>query len=189
MWRQKPEDLPISGHVPTPDPLRTVVTRHAETVAPSPSVAAPAGQASIRKGITVRGEISGTDSLCVEGIVEGTICLPGQRVTLGREGRMIAPHGVGSAPCIRAREIVILGAVTGNIEAEDRVDMRAQGSLSGDVSTRRVSIEDGAFFRGGIDILRDQALPTAPAVAPAVAAPGQEPDQSAVPAHAAPAHA
>jgi cytoskeletal protein CcmA (bactofilin family) len=120
----------------------------------------------------------------VDGTVEGTICLPGQRVTVGREGRVIAPHSARSAACIRAHEIVILGAVTGNIEAEDRVDMRAQGSLTGDVSTRRVSIEDGAYFRGGIDILRDQAPAMAPAVTPAVATQDQEPAHPAAPAHA-----
>jgi len=153
-------------------------------VAPAPRVAAPASHASISKGITLRGEVSGADSLHVEGTVEGTICVPGQRVTVGREGRVIAPHSAGSVPCIRAREIVILGAVTGNIEAEDRVDMRAEGSLTGDVSTRRVSIEDGAYFRGGIDILRDPAPPATAAVAPAPVAPDQERASAAVPAHA-----
>jgi cytoskeletal protein CcmA (bactofilin family) len=184
MWKQRPEDPTIPGHVPAPDPLRPVVTRHAETVAPVHPVAAPETHASITRGITVRGEISGIDSLYVDGTVEGTICIPGQRVTVGREGRIIAPHSAGSAPCIRAREIVILGAVTGNIEAEDRVDMRAQASLTGNVSTRRVSIEDGAYFRGGIDIFRDPAPRASIALVAALAAPDQEPAEAAVPVNA-----
>jgi cytoskeletal protein CcmA (bactofilin family) len=97
---------------------------------------------------------------------------------------VIAPHSAGPAPCIQAREIVILGAVTGNIEAQDRVDMRAQASLSGDVSTRRVSIEDGAYFRGGIDILRDPAPTDGPAVVPAMAARDGEPAHAVVPVNA-----
>ncbi len=182
MWRQKPEDETIPGHFSAPDPLRPMVTRHAEATAPAPSAALPAGHSSIGTGITVRGEISGAGTLYVEGTVEGTICIPGQRVTIGREGRVAAPHTPGSVPCIRAGEIVILGAVTGNIEAEDRVDMRAQASLTGDVSTRRISIEDGAHFRGGIDILRDPGPPQNPAVIQA--APEQEPAHSAMPVNA-----
>ena len=181
MWRQKPEDETTPGHFSAPDLVRPMVTRHAETVAPVHPAAPAAGNSCIGKGITVRGEISGADSLYVEGTVEGTICIPGERVTVGREGRVIAPHSPGSAPCLRAREIVILGAVTGNIEAEDRVDLRAQASLTGDVSTRRVSIEDGAYFRGGIDILRDPAPPASPAAVLAVSAQDRESAQSAVP--------
>jgi len=174
MWKQKPEDPTFTSHVHVPDPLRPVVARHAETIAPVQPVASPAGHSSIGKGITVRGEISGADGLYLDGTVEGTICIPGERVTVGREGRVIAPHSARSAPCIRAREIVILGAVMGNVEAEDRVDMRAQASLTGDVSTRRVSIEDGAYFRGGIDILRDTAPREGSAVNLALAGPQQQ---------------
>jgi cytoskeletal protein CcmA (bactofilin family) len=184
MWKQKPEDPTFASHVPVPDPLRPVVARHAETIAPVQPVASSAGHSSIGKGITVRGEISGADGLYVDGTVEGTICIPGERVTVGREGRVIAPHSAGSAPCIQAREIVILGAITGNIEAQDRVDMRAQASLSGDVSTRRVSIEDGAYFRGGIDILRDPAPPDSPTVVPAMAARDPETAHAVVPVNA-----
>lgn len=166
MWRQKPEDLPNPGHVPAPDPMQSIVTRNAEDALPASPVSVAASHAHISKGITVRGEISGTDSLSVEGTIEGTICIPGERVTVGRDGRVLVAHAAGSAACIRAREIVLLGSVTGHIAAEDRVDIRATASLSGDVSTRRVSIEDGAYFRGGIDIVRDPA-PAAPAPGPA----------------------
>jgi cytoskeletal protein CcmA (bactofilin family) len=92
----------------------------------------------------VKGEISGAESLYIDGKVEGSINLPGNRVTVGRNGQVAAT--------ILAREIVVLGKIRGNCTATDRVDIRAEGSLTGDVIAARISIEDGAFFKGGIDI-------------------------------------
>jgi cytoskeletal protein CcmA (bactofilin family) len=83
-------------------------------------------------------------------------------VTVGRNGQVAAN--------ITAREIVVLGKVKGNVSATDRVDIRAEGSLNGDVAAARISIEDGAFFKGGIDIRKPDAKPTAvPAPEPKVA--------------------
>jgi cytoskeletal protein CcmA (bactofilin family) len=82
--------------------------------------------------------------LYIDGKVEGAINLPGNRVTVGRNGQVAAN--------IVAREIVVLGKVRGNCQASDRVDIRSEGSLTGDVIAARISIEDGAFFKGGIDI-------------------------------------
>ena len=76
--------------------------------------------------------------------MEGSINLPGNRVTVGRNGVVAAN--------ISAREIVVLGKVRGNMTASDRVDIRGEGSLTGDVVAQRISIEDGAYFKGGIDI-------------------------------------
>jgi len=112
-------------------------------------------QASIGKGLFIKGEITGTESLFIDGKVEGTIALPGNRVTVGRNGQV--------ASSITAREIVILGKVRGNITATDRVDIRADGALTGDVTAARISIEDGAFFKGGIDIKKAEAKPAADA--------------------------
>ena len=81
--------------------------------------------------------------------MEGSINLPGNRVTVGRNGQVAAN--------ITAREIVVLGKVRGNVSATDRVDIRAEGSLTGDVAAARISIEDGAFFKGGIDIRKPDA--------------------------------
>jgi cytoskeletal protein CcmA (bactofilin family) len=124
-------------------------------------VATAAGdQAIISKGLFVKGEISGTESVYIDGKVEGTINLPGNRVTIGRNGQVGAN--------ITAREIVVLGKVRGNVSATDRVDIRAEGALSGDVSAARISIEDGAFFKGGIDIKKaDGKAVGVPAPAPA----------------------
>ncbi len=110
-------------------------------------------QATIGKGLFVKGEISGSESLFIDGKVEGSISLPGNRVTVGRNGQV--------ASSITAREIVILGKVRGNVIASDRVDIRAEGALTGDVTAARISIEDGAFFKGGIDIKKPDSKPDA----------------------------
>ena len=124
---------------------------------------APTGdQATIGKGLFFKGEITGSESLFIDGKVEGSINLPGNRVTVGRNGQVAAN--------ITAREIVVLGKVRGNVSATDRVDIRAEGSLSGDVSAARISIEDGAFFKGGIDIRKPDSKPIAAPAAPAPSA-------------------
>ncbi len=115
--------------------------------APAPRTAATqasAEQATIGKSLVIKGEVTGSESLFIDGRVEGSINLPGNRVTVGR-------NGVVSAN-ITAREIVVQGKVRGNMVASDRVDIRNEGSLTGDVVAQRISIEDGAFFKGGIDI-------------------------------------
>ena len=112
---------------------------------------APGDQATIGKSLVVKGEISGAESLYIDGKVEGSINLPGNRVTVGRNGQVAAT--------ILAREIVVLGKIRGNCQATDRVDIRAEGSLTGDVIAARISIEDGAFFKGGIDIRKPGAEP------------------------------
>lgn len=111
--------------------------------------AASGEQATIGKSLIVKGELSGSESLYIDGKVEGAINLPGNRVTVGRNGQVAAN--------IMAREIVVLGKVRGNCQASDRVDIRSEGSLTGDVIAARISIEDGAFFKGGIDIRKPGA--------------------------------
>jgi len=101
-------------------------------------------QATISKGLFIKGEITGSESLFIDGKVEGSVNLNGNRVTVGRNGHVAAS--------ITAREVVVLGKVRGNVTATDRVDIRAEGALTGDVAAARISIEDGAFFKGGIDI-------------------------------------
>ena len=103
-----------------------------------------AEQATIGKSLVIKGEVTGSESLYIDGRVEGSINLAGNRVTVGRNGVVAAN--------INAREIVVLGKVRGNLVASDRVDIRSEGSLTGDVVAQRISIEDGAFFKGGIDI-------------------------------------
>ena len=148
MWKP---NQPGSNSPSTPEPVRPAPasfeaspTRSA-TVGSSTAAAVPTGeQATIGKSLIVKGELSGSESLYIDGKVEGAINLPGNRVTVGRNGQVAAN--------IVAREIVVLGKVRGNCQASDRVDIRSEGSLTGDVIAARISIEDGAFFKGGIDI-------------------------------------
>jgi cytoskeletal protein CcmA (bactofilin family) len=136
---------------PTPEPIRPSATPAPTYEPPARAgAAAPTGdQATIGKGLVIKGEISGSESLFIDGKVEGTINLPGNRVTVGRNGQVAAN--------ITSREIVVLGKVRGNVTATDRVDIRSEGALTGDVTAARISIEDGAFFKGGIDIRKPDA--------------------------------
>ena len=124
------------------------------SVAPRPatssSTTTTADQATIGKSLVIKGEVTGSESLYIDGRVEGSISLAGNRVTIGRNGVVAAN--------INAREIVVLGKVRGNLTASDRVDIRSDGSLTGDVVAARISIEDGAYFKGGIDIRNDCEL-------------------------------
>ncbi len=158
MWKP---NQPGSPNPQTPEPTRptqpspSFEATPARPVAPSasPVAAAPAGdQATIGKSLILKGELSGSESLYIDGKVEGAINLPGNRVTVGRNGQVAAN--------IMAREVVVLGKVRGNIQASDRVDIRSEGSLTGDVTAARISIEDGAFFKGGIDIRKPGAAET-----------------------------
>ena len=107
--------------------------------------------AVICKGQVFKGEITGTGSLFVDGRVEGGIHLPNERVLIGQHGVVVGRFSSSNA-CIVAREIVIMGTVNGDVSASDRVEIRAEGTLNGEVSTARISIADGAYFRGEVDI-------------------------------------
>jgi len=134
---------PTRPSAPAPTIYESSTPRAAAATVASPVV--PSGeQATIGKSLFVKGEVSGSESLYIDGKVEGTINLPGNRVTVGRNGQVAAN--------IMAREVVVLGKVRGNVNASDRVDIRSEGSLTGDVAAARISIEDGAYFKGGIDI-------------------------------------
>jgi cytoskeletal protein CcmA (bactofilin family) len=148
MW--KPTNQPTTTPNPTAEPPRPT-----PTMAPAGAEPTPAGaprnatlntseQATIGKSLVIKGEVTGSESLYIDGRVEGSINLAGNRVTVGRNGVVAAN--------INAREIVVIGKVRGNLQASDRVDIRNEGSLTGDVVAQRISIEDGAFFKGGIDI-------------------------------------
>ena len=160
MW--KPNQPGSTPQNPTPDtarPASTSVPSHEPVAAAAPAPprsssanVAPAGdQATIGKSLVIKGEVSGSESLYIDGKVEGSINLSGNRVTVGRNGQVAAN--------IAAREVVVLGKVRGNIQASDRVDIRSEGSLSGDVIAQRISIEDGAYFKGGIDIRKPGQMP------------------------------
>ncbi|HUO16435.1 MAG TPA: polymer-forming cytoskeletal protein [Verrucomicrobiae bacterium] len=111
---------------------------------PVKTVTAPVDQATIGRTLTIKGEISGSEALYIDGCIEGKITMPDSRVTIGRNGKVDAS--------ITAREVVIMGKVNGNIDCSDRVDIRSEGSVQGDISTVRISVEDGAALKGGIQV-------------------------------------
>ncbi len=155
MW--KPTNQPGTPGRPAEPERPTMSTPTAP--AASDTAAAPrpvtttttSDQATIGKSLVIKGEVTGSESLYIDGRVEGSINLSGNRVTVGRNGVVAAN--------INAREIVVLGKVRGNLTASDRVDIRSDGSLTGDVVAARISIEDGAFFKGGIDIRKAGGKP------------------------------
>ncbi len=153
MWKPTQQGQSPS-QTPTPEPVAARPVPVQPTLeTPRPATSSVGEQASISKGLSIKGEITGTESLFIDGKVEGSISIPGNRVTVGKNGNVTAS--------ISAREIVVLGKLKGNVNATDRVDIRAEGALTGDVAAARISIEDGAFFKGGIDIRKPDSKPTA----------------------------
>jgi cytoskeletal protein CcmA (bactofilin family) len=135
---------PAEPERPTSTPSAPAMSASEPAAVPRPLSTTTADQATIGKSLVIKGEVTGSESLYIDGRVEGSINLSGNRVTVGRNGVVAAN--------INAREIVVLGKVRGNLTASDRVDIRSDGSLTGDVVAARISIEDGAYFKGGIDI-------------------------------------
>lgn len=105
-------------------------------------------QTVLGRSMILRGDLTGKEDLLVEGQIEGTINLPEHCVTVGASGEVKAE--------IHARHVVILGSVTGNISAGERIEIRKTGRVVGDLVAAGIAIEDGAFFKGSIDIVRDQ---------------------------------
>ncbi len=104
--------------------------------------------ASIGKSIVINGELSGSEDLTIDGQVEGKIELRDHVLTIGSNGHIKAQ--------VTAKVIVVLGHVTGNITATERVDVRENGSVEGDIVAPRVAIADGSHFRGSIDMQRKE---------------------------------
>ena len=159
MW--KPTNQPSTPGRPSEPERPTTSTPSAPaTMASEPPLPGPrpatsssttsttADQATIGKSLVIKGEVTGSESLYIDGRVEGSISLSGNRVTVGRNGVVAAN--------ISAREIVVLGKVRGNCQASDRVDIRSEGSVTGDISTVRISVEDGAALKGGIQVRNEQ---------------------------------
>jgi len=132
--------------------------------------------AHIGKTVLVKGELSGTEDLYLDGEVEGSIELRDHALVIG-------PHGKVRAH-IHARDVVVHGKVDGNIKGTERVELKKSAVLSGDIFTQRIIIEDGAFFKGAIDIQKEGAAKTAPKreASVATAATASTPSYSASPA-------
>jgi cytoskeletal protein CcmA (bactofilin family) len=145
MW--KPSNQPNEVQSVEPERSRTPTSSEPRTRTSTAAPASSQEQATLGKSIAINGEVSGSGSLYIDGRVEGSINLLGNRVTVGRNGVVLAN--------INAREIVILGEVHGTMTASDRFDIRSEGSLTGDIVAQRVSLEEGAYFKGSIDIRKN----------------------------------
>ena len=176
MWKRDEAVKPVS-----PPPA-------AQPPASAPVVGAPAPRSEVRtnmekdivnigKSVVIKGELNGSEDLTIEGHVEGTIQLRDHVLTIGPNGRIKAQ--------VFAKAVIVLGEVTGNVTASEKVDIRDNGSVDGDIVSPRVAIAEGAHFRGSVDMQRkagaEKAQPAAakpaaqpqPTTAPAVAAQGQ----------------
>lgn len=145
MWssKQPQTDLPGTPSVPgAGSPIRPSNTT------PATRLTSPHARdvACLGASLVVKGDISGGEDLQIDGTVEGLISLQSQRLTVGPTAKLNSE--------VRAREVVIYGRVEGNLSARDRVEIKKDGSVIGDITTARISIEDGAYFKGRIEIDR-----------------------------------
>jgi len=124
-----------------------------------PGTPAARSLACIGASLEIKGRISAEEDLQIDGKVEGPVSVRGHRLTIGRSGQLHSE--------VSARELVVFGKVTGNINANDRVEIKKDGAVIGDIQTTRISIEDGAIFKGRIEIDRPGSKPAAvPALRP-----------------------
>lgn len=101
--------------------------------------------AHIGKSVFIKGEVSGSEDIYVDGQVEGSIQLSGNNLTIGPNGRVRAN--------ISAKNVTIGGTLDGNITASERTELRKTAVTNGDVQTKRIAIEEGAFFKGKLEII------------------------------------
>jgi len=128
----------------SPEPKYSPAAAPNPTYTPVKPATSPMDQANIGRTVVVKGDLSGAESLFIDGRVEGSVTFPDNRVTVGRNGNVAAN--------IVAKEVVIMGKVQGNVECTDRLDIRSEGQLTGDVITHRISVEEGAFLKGGVEV-------------------------------------
>jgi len=180
MWNKRREDEVLKPAAPpSPSPVGAaapVVPTPLETKKEAPSVssmpvgrpdsdASRGGSASIGKAVRVVGQIYSKEDLFVDGDLEGTVEALEHKLTIGPNGKVHAT--------VKAREVVALGTIQGNVEAAEKIEIRRDAKLVGDIKTARIIIEDGAYFKGSIDIVK--AEPARPAPRPQVAPPSSIP--------------
>ncbi len=153
----------------------------------APAAGPATEQATIGASIVIKGEVSGSEPLFIDGTVEGSVHCPEHRVTVGRNSTVRAD--------IRAREVAVMGSVKGNIHCTDLVDLRAESNIQGEIVTRRIRIDDGAVLKGSVEIQRAEKgaqIPEEPKIAAAkdeAKAPVQAPQADTEPAKPEPSKA
>jgi cytoskeletal protein CcmA (bactofilin family) len=152
MWTktqpEAPGYAPASGQANSPSSFNTNANSNAATRFNAPTAPNARGLSCLGASLEIKGKISGEEDLQIDGKVEGAIALQGQRLTVGRTGQLNSE--------VHAREVVVYGKVQGNMRASDRVEIKKDGSVTGDITTSRISIEDGAYFKGRIEIDRSK---------------------------------
>jgi cytoskeletal protein CcmA (bactofilin family) len=165
MWNKKREEETLRpAHTPSPPPAPPAapvpahnpieVRKETSTVSSMPPARFEAeprgGAATLGKAVKVVGQIFSREDLYVDGEVEGTVEALEHKLTIG-------PNGVVRAT-VKAREVVVLGTIQGNVEAVDKIEIRKDAKLTGDIRTARIIIEDGAYFKGSIDIVKPEPV-------------------------------
>lgn len=156
MWGEKKQDAPTRSPLPQ-QPSPNVISEpsfsgEAKTMAPldtnypatSSDRSNSGGTARLGASLHVKGEITGNEDLSIDGSVEGLIQLEERKLTIGASAKVTAD--------VIAREVVVYGHVKGNLRARDRIEIKKDGSVVGDLTTARIMIEDGAYFKGSIEI-------------------------------------
>ena len=145
MWKK--EDSKPQGVADTPSSVAPALSSHRDASAFSPASSQPPvsnkATACISQGIKIKGEITGSEDLFIDGPVEGKLNLGNSSVTVG-------PNGTVKAD-ITAREVVVRGRIEGKIAGKERVQLWSTGHVSGEISTQRLAIEDGAVLRGKVE--------------------------------------
>jgi cytoskeletal protein CcmA (bactofilin family) len=170
MWKRDESVKPTPPPPPAP----------AAPVAAAPAAQAPKTASDVRpqierdkvnigKSVVIKGELSGSEDLTIEGHVEGSIQLKENILTIGPNGKIRAE--------VFAKAVIVLGEVSGNVTASEKVDIRDNGSVDGDIISPRVAIAEGAHFRGSVDMQRAGTKPAAATVPgkAAVATPSPQP--------------
>jgi cytoskeletal protein CcmA (bactofilin family) len=147
MWNKSQSEVPG-----TSTPLQETKVPAVPSSSPSAmrsTVPAARSLACIGATFTIKGEISGDEDLQIDGKVEGPVSLLNHRLTVGRGAQLNSQ--------INAGEVVVYGKAVGNIRVRDRVEIKKNGEVIGDITTSRLSIEDGAYFKGSIEIERSKS--------------------------------
>lgn len=190
MWSKRKEDeLPQRPEQRSPTapatsmplvepPRREINTMTLPTRSSESESVVRSGSAALGKNVTVKGQIFAREDLTIDGEVEGTVECHEHRLTIGPNARVQAG--------LKAREIIIQGSIHGNVDATDKIDIKKEAKLVGDIKTSRIVIEDGAYFKGSIDISKPNAAakPGQPAAATAAPQPQQQPQAATSPAQA-----
>ena len=164
MWKRDEAVKPTSGQPGTPA-AAPVAPSHGPTasapVAPQPEVRRQNERdvVNIGKSVVIKGELNGSEDLTIEGHVEGKIELKDHVLTIGPNGKIKAQ--------VFAKAVIVLGEVHGNVTASEKVDIRDNGSVDGDIVSPRVAIAEGAHFRGSVDMQRKPGAPEKPQIAAA----------------------